>query len=314
MTAAIATPHRPFWRRWELPTWGLWAAILTGWGLVTARWQAMPLWVLLPAGAWLVAWHSSLCHELIHGHPTRNKRINAALAQPPLGLVFPFPIYRALHLAHHRDHHLTDPLDDPESWYVTLDRWLGRTVFGRGLIWARQTLPGRLILGPPLTAAAFLASETRELLAGRHGRRGIWARHALGVAAVLAWLIWICEMPAWLYLLGFVWPGMSLIQLRSFAEHRAAEPTQHRTAIVESTPLFGLLFLFNNLHVVHHARPAVPWYEIPGLYRARRAQWQARNGGLVYRGYRAILARYWRRPIDHPVHPDHDDGARGAGA
>ena len=47
---------------------------------------SLPWWVVLPAGAWLTAWHGSLQHEAIHGHPTRSARLNAALAWLPIGL------------------------------------------------------------------------------------------------------------------------------------------------------------------------------------------------------------------------------------
>ena len=80
--------------------------------------------------------------------------------------------------------------------------------------------------------------------------------------------------------------------VRSFAEHRAESDVEERTAIVENAPVMGLLYLYNNLHVVHHDRPTLPWYEIPGWYRANRDRLVQENGGLVYRGYLDIARRY----------------------
>ena len=46
----------------------------------------------------------------------------------------------------------------------------------------------------------------------------------LAVALVLIWVMGICHIPLWQYLLLYVYPGLSLTLLRSFAEHRAAVP------------------------------------------------------------------------------------------
>jgi fatty acid desaturase len=135
------------------------------------------------------------------------------------------------------------------------------------------------------------------------GRRRIWAIHMLLCAVVLAWVTAVCGIPAWQYVLEFVLPGTSLSLIRSFAEHRAALASRHRTAIVEQAPILGLLFLYNNLHVVHHLRPGLPWYAIPSWYAANRAALQAGNGGLVYRGYREVFTRYLFRPHDQVIHP-----------
>jgi fatty acid desaturase len=122
----------------------------------------------------------------------------------------------------------------------------------------------------------------------------------------------VCEVPAWLYLLGVVQGGTALSLLRAFAEHRAAHEVAHRTAIVENSTLFGPLFLFNNLHVAHHRWPHVPWYRLPALYAANREALHAANAGLVYDGYGEVFRRFLVAAHDHPVHPrECEDGARG---
>ncbi len=85
--------------------------------MLTLFWAAIPIWLLVPLAAWLIAWQGSLQHEVMHGHPTRNRRINDAIGWPPLSLWLPYPIYRVSHLRHHRDEYLTDPIEDPESTY-----------------------------------------------------------------------------------------------------------------------------------------------------------------------------------------------------
>src|SRR3954466_14273083 len=76
--------------RHEMPTWLLLVAIYGGWLMLTAFHAALPWWVLLPAGGWITAWHLSLQHEIVHGHPTRSRAINTMLGFPPLSLWLPF--------------------------------------------------------------------------------------------------------------------------------------------------------------------------------------------------------------------------------
>ena len=92
--------------------------------------------------------------------------------------------------------------------------------------------------------------------------------------------------------------------VRSFAEHRASPEPEKRTAIVENARILGPLFLFNNLHVAHHLRGGLPWYQIPTFYRLNRAALIERNGGLVYDSYFDVARRYLLTPHDRPVHPD----------
>ena len=45
----------------------------------------------------------------------------------------------------------------------------------------------------------------------------------------------------------------------------------------ENATLLGPVFLFNNLHVAHHTKPALPWYKIPDYYAADRDEMIARR-------------------------------------
>lgn len=287
----------------EGPTWGLTCLIYAGWAGLTFFHAALPLPALLILGAWTMAWHSSLQHELLHGHPTRDRRITSALGFAPLSLWLPYARYRDLHLAHHRDPILTDPGEDPESAYVTAETWASYGPARRALAWARTTFAGRMLLGPLWGIAHFLIGDARQIWTGDRGLRRTWAVHGLGVVAVLIWVIGVCDLPLWLYLFGFVYGGFALSLIRSYAEHRAAPDPAHRIANVENAPIFGLLFLYNNLHTVHHRWPHLPWYAIPRRYRRHRAALNAANGGLVYQGYADIVRRFLVTPHDAPVHP-----------
>lgn len=287
----------------EAPTWILALVIYGGWGLLTWFDHALPWWLVLPLGSWLIAWHMSLQHEVIHGHPTRSARINAALGFTPLSLWLPYERYRQSHTTHHREEWLTDPVEDPESRYVTPAHWAARGPLTRTLLRVDNTLAGRLTIGPALAIAGFLRGEAVLLARGDREAWTIWLTHGAAAGAVAAWVILVCGIPLWAYALLYVYPGFALALVRSFAEHRAAGDSDHRTAIVERAPLFGLLFLHNNLHVVHHLRPDLPWYAIPAYYRANRSALIARNGGLVYRGYGEVARRYLFTPHHQPPHP-----------
>ena len=292
--------HTP--RTLEWPTLVLAGVIHAGWLAATFYGGRLPWWGLLPAGSWLIAWHMSLQHEVMHGHPTRLAWLNDLIGSAPLNLWLPYRSYKATHLGHHLGANLTDPVDDPESHYITPDQYARSFALERAIMRANNTLLGRVTLGPARGVLIFLRKEMKAILAGDAATRWIWLRHLGAVAIVACWLTQVCHLSLLRYIALFVYPGFSLALVRSFAEHRTAEDAEHRTAIVERTRILGLLFLYNNLHVVHHRNPGLPWYRIPAAYRSGRAVLLRRNGGLVYRGYRDVARRYLLRQHDVLVH------------
>jgi fatty acid desaturase len=221
---------------------------------------------------------------------------------PSLWLWLPFRTYRESHLLHHRTPRLTDPFDDPESYLVSRARWQRTSRTVRGLITAYHTVPGRLLAGPPVAAWNLLRAELPRLARGDRDSLKAWALHGAGCALTLAWVVGVCRIPLLAYLLLYAFAGTSLTLLRSFAEHRAATNPGARTAVVEAGPLMSLLYLNNNLHVVHHDHPGLPWYRIPALYRERRDRILRSNGGYRFAGYGDVIRRHWRRPAHRPVY------------
>jgi fatty acid desaturase len=166
-----------------------------------------------------------------------------------------------------------------------------------------MTLLGRLLLGPPSIAVSFLSSELSALARGDLSHARAWATHLLGLALIIGWLH-VSGMPLDRYVLCFAYPGMALTLLRSFAEHRPAEEAAHRIVIMEAGWLARLLYLNNNLHVIHHDEPALPWYVLPSRYAAHKGEVRERNGGYVLPGYSWLIARYALRMKDSPIHPN----------
>jgi len=288
--------------RIEWPTIAVAVAIYSGFGLLTWWYEALPWWVVLPLGAYLVAWHGALQHEVVHGHPTPWPLVNELLVFPSLWLWLPFRLYRDTHLAHHNDVALTDPLEDPESNYVTKEDWARRGPLSRAWLWVLCTLAGRLVFMPTVCFWRLVVGETRRIASGDRGNLNIWALHILSCALVFGWAVGICNIPAVEYVVFFAYSGSALNLVRSYLEHQARAEVGERTAIVESGPIMSLLFLNNNLHTLHHLEPGMPWYRLPTRYRMYREAILEHNGGYLLPGYRWIFLRYLFWPKESPVH------------
>jgi fatty acid desaturase len=157
-----------------------------------------------------------------------------------------------------------------------------------------------LTIGPLLVLSSFFKREARRVAAGDRSNLRAWGWHAVFVGLLLFWISNVAGMPLWQYAGLVVYPGLCLGMLRSFCEHRYAARTAHRTAIVTSGFPLSLLFLNNNLHLIHHLSPALPWYRIPAVWRASRTELLEHNGGFYFAGYRQIAARHAFRPAFIP--------------
>lgn len=94
-----------------------------------------------------------------------------------------------------------------------------------------------------------------------------------------------------------------LMNVRSFAEHRWSPEGLTRSAIVEAEAPLALLFLNNNLHHTHHAKPGTAWYALPAASRAMDAAGTSAASELHFRGYRTVFRRYFLRPFCFPMQP-----------
>ena len=265
------------------PEWGTFLLILACYGLWFTVLLLLPqvsLVLAVAVSAVLVAFHSSLTHEALHGHPFRQRWINEALMAPQLNMVIPYNRFRDTHLEHHRDENLTDPYDDPESNFLDPKVWQQMPLWRRRLYRINNTLLGRILLGPLIGQICFMADDARA--AGRGDRAVIWGwlLHLPGLVLVL-WVISLTEMPFWAYALA-AYLGLGLVKIRTFLEHRAHDQMHARTVVVEDRGPLALLFLNNNLHVVHHMHPGVPWYALPKLYQKQQAQFQSANENYTY--------------------------------
>ncbi len=254
--------------------------------------QLVALWYL--GGLWL-----SLGHELLHGHPTRWKRLNASIWIVPLALWIPYGRYRTLHIQHHRSD-LTDPFDDTESSYVAPTVWQQAGPMKRRYLLLLRTTPGRFTVGVPRTVLRFWWKEAQGF--GDPVVRNPWLLHVVVSVPFCWWMFGVMGMNPWVYLFGFVLGGVSVSALRSFVEHMATA-NGTRSAVVKAGPVLSLLLLNINLHHTHHELPDVPWYDIPAAHREMGSDAIAAQGAGYYRSYFEVLRKYFFTPFSQPDHP-----------
>lgn len=269
----------------------------------------------------LIALHSSLQHEVLHGHPLMSQRASDALVFPAVGLFVPYLRFKDLHLAHHYDPALTDPYDDPESNYCDPARWERLPPMMRILLTFNNTLIGRMLLGPVHSLGVLYWSDGRaicrrklcqsELGRGEPGwgeRRlaQAYGLHLLGLVPVFLWLGIFSTSPLWCYVAAS-YLAMSLLKIRTYLEHRAHQRSGARSVIIEDRGPLALLFLNNNYHAVHHAYPKLVWHRLPARFDQRRDDFLKRNGGYRFGSYAEIFGRYFLRckdPVAHPLMGD----------
>lgn len=290
-------PDRVEWQTLRLVvlTYLCWA-IATVW--VAAIW--LPLAVVITALA--LALHASLSHEVLHGHPFRNCLANHGLVFPAIGLCIPYIRFRDTHIAHHKDENLTDPYDDPETNYMDPVVWEEMSVVLRLILRINNTLLGRLLIGPVVAQANFMATDWRLIRQGESGVAAAWFWHLVGLVPVFLWLAYVAQMPVWAYLLS-AYLGISIIKIRTFLEHRAHASVEERTVVVEDQGWLAFMFLNNNFHLVHHQHPMVPWYELPKMYFDNPEEYANRREGYRYASYAEVFKRYFLRPKDQVPHP-----------
>jgi fatty acid desaturase len=291
--------------------------------LVVQEWRT---WLLVPTvyAAWLLAvvscntlghvagtlllilctcWFTSLQHELIHGHPCKDRRVNRLMGIAPLAVWYPYELYRHSHLAHHRDELLTEPGIDPESNYIDEAAWRQLSRFVRPLWIAQRTVLGRFLLGPGMVIVPTWLDIVRRPLRRDFSQSRSWTLHLMLTCGMLIALDRFAGIGPVTYLLTICYPALGLAMFRSFYEHRPAAQSSHRVVINEAGLFWRILYLNNNYHAVHHERPDLPWHLRRRFYLEHRTEVLRRNGGFVIEGYLSLMKRFAMTAVDSPIHP-----------
>ncbi|MGH6971383.1 MAG: fatty acid desaturase, partial [Caulobacteraceae bacterium] len=237
------------------------------WGLVVAGLVgAAPLWACAPVLTVLAYAHYTLVHESIHGnlvpgHP-RLRWINTVVGWVgALGLAYNWPMMLRGHALHHA-HTNTD--QDPDirvkgTFAQLLAKWI---VF----------VPVSLV--PPVLFRFVAPAQHRKLKAML--RRGeilqasavslaTWAALAAAVATghVLAWVL--------LLLVPTRVAALALQIFFSWLPHYPFDRTErYLNTRISLWPGGAVLLLQQNLHLMHHLWPSVPFYNYARLYRRLR--------------------------------------------
>ncbi|MZR29400.1 fatty acid desaturase [Sneathiella litorea] len=291
--------------RQEIKTLALIISCYGIWGLVLFGPVSLPVWLMALLLIPTITFHSSLQHECIHGHPFIDRRLNDLIVSPPIGLFLPYPRFKELHLTHHLRARITNPTEDPESWYITRREWANFSRFQKLMRNANNILVGRMIIGPALSIISLIYADFQKIRKSNWQLLGVWTMHL-----VLAFtLLVIIENFSNISIVGYLiatYFSMSLLMIRTFLEHQAHPDRRARSVLIDDKGLLRFLFLNNNLHAVHHAFPSVAWYRLPGLFRLHRDRLIEMNKGYFYKNYTEVFRAYGfvqKEPVVYPLDP-----------
>jgi fatty acid desaturase len=268
--------------------------------LTVIRYETLTLWIAVPFLSVLGAWHLSMQHEVLHGHPFKNQFLNDAIGSIPVTLWIPYLAFKKDHLEHHVSD-LTNPALDNESYYVSQEQWDKAGKIRRAAWTANRTILFRMFVWTIVSTITYVLSVLKRAVRGEKGDRLAVALHVVGVAFVV-YLVSLSSMPLWVFALGTMYGGRILNAIRPFPEHKYQSGVETRTAMIMAGPFMSLLMLNNNLHIAHHDEPWVPWYRYSNLMDRVNAVQRAREAGVLYEGgYAEVFRRFSFTPVDSPV-------------
>ena len=287
----------------EAGEWRTLAVVIAVYGLTVLtvlRYDVLTPWLAVPMLAVLGAWHLSMQHEVLHGHPFKNQFINDAIGGIPVTLWIPYLAFKKDHHEHHLSD-LTNPALDNESYYVSQEQWDKAGRIRRAAWTANRTILFRMFVWTIVSTITYVMSVLKRAVRGEKGDRLAVTLHVVGVVFVV-YLVSLSSMPLWQFALGTLYGGRILNAIRPFPEHKYQSGVETRTAMIMAGRFMSLLMLNNNLHVAHHDEPGVPWYRYDKLMQRVNAVQRARDAGVLYEGgYAEIFRRFSFTPVDSPV-------------
>ena len=267
----------------EAGEWRTLAVIVAVYGLTVltvVRYEVLTPWLAVPFLAVLGAWHLSMQHEVLHGHPFKSQFLNDFIGGIPVTLWIPYLAFKKDHHEHHLSD-LTNPALDNESYYVSQEQWDRAGRIRRAAWTANRTILFRMFVWTIVSTITYVLSVLKRAVRGEKGDRLAVLLHVIGVAFVV-YLVSLSSMPLWQFALGTVYGGRILNAIRPFPEHKYQSGVETRTAMIMAGPFMSLLMLNNNLHVAHHEEPWVPWYRYNSLMNRVKAVERARAAGILY--------------------------------
>lgn len=254
-----------------LPTVLVWLGSFVAWSAATAavlcgvsRWWLV---VTIVVQSLVTFWMFTVLHESIHytvGRPPWINRVFGRLSMPFVSLFGTFPMLAYIHLAHHRSTN-EGIHDDPDAWsiagprwqlplrWLTIDAWYCRFYLER-----LRRRPRKEALGFATNLTLALAFVTTMLISG-YGRELVliyFIPQRIGMAILAAWFDWLPHH------------GLVTGKTDRFRVSRVRVGWER---------VLCLLLMYQNYHLVHHIRPAIPFYLYVKAWRTAEADYLARN-------------------------------------
>lgn len=258
------------------PTFWLFVATLTSFGLVTAAYLAgeLPIVITLVLNAVAIYGGFTVMHESMHGIAHESRTLNSGLGRiSSLLLTIPMPLFRAVHYEHHA--HTNDPERDPDLFMAQSPWWLvplwspqviveyRRHFYGRKLWRQKGDLYAALLNDAGLVAAIAVAAATGHL----------------GTIMVL-WL-----GPA---LLAVVFLAVAFDYLPHYPY--ASAERYHDTRIYPGKVANAVL-LGQNYHLIHHLWTTIPWYRYRRAFAAVRPDLEQRGARIDRFAFAPLIRR-----------------------
>lgn len=240
------------------------AMLLSVIGLGFAR--VLPLWACTPILAAVSYAHYSLVHESIHGNvvarPQSLSWVNTVVGWiGALGMGGGWPALQRTHLLHHSH---TNTERDPDI--------LVKGTFGQLLVKWLVMMPMSLL---PMFAIRFINAERYKRLGGILSPAEIMQVSAVTLCtwALLIAAIATGHVADWL-MLWFLPTRLGILILNIFFQwlphHPFDQTERYLNTRISLWPGGTVLLLQQNLHLMHHLWPSVPFYNYARLFRALR--------------------------------------------
>lgn len=220
-----------------------------------------PLWACAIVLTPLAFAHYTVVHECVHGNlmpgATRLRWVHDVVGWfGALGLSQPYPLLRRSHLLHHAH---TNTADDPDllikgSFVALMFKWLVMSLFSLTPTWLNR----RIRPGP--YASTLTEAERFQV--------DVFTTLSTAVSIACALSGWFAEWA----LLWFVPTRLAMLMLNVFFQwlphHPFEESARYLNTRISLWPGAGFILLQQNLHLLHHLWPSVPFYNYPRLYEA----------------------------------------------
>ncbi|MEV4420726.1 fatty acid desaturase [Patulibacter sp. NPDC049589] len=271
-----------------VPTLALLVVGLVAWLASTVLYVAADLawWITVPVNAVAGYLLFTVAHDAAHRSASNRKGLNNAMgraAAPFFALHAAFPVWRFIHMQHHRFTNHDDG-DDPDHYTM------------RGPVWQR---PFRWVTIDYHYVLFYL----------RHVRSRPRAEQVEGVAFLLLgvvvpialiatgnWVVWLVVLFA-PSRLAIIWLAYAFDYLPHHGLHHKPKEDKMKTTRnrIGGERWVSPLMLYQNYHLVHHLHPTVPFYKYVLVWRRNEGRYLDGDPALSTLRGREITPDEYRR-------------------